>query len=386
MKRRQQWGIIARREMVVKLTDHTFIIGTIITLSILIAAIGFLVYRSSNPSTVTVAVTDAQSKAIVEAVNAGKKDPWKIKEVDTQETASTGVDNGDYDFALVKKTDRWEILVKEIKTNTINHQIDVDKAASVASVTENAAAHGIDPNVLLNQNPVEVKTLSDQDSKSSFFALMVGIAFAVIFFSAALMFGFQIAASVVKEKESRVVEILSATVAPSQLLLGKIVGNSVLALGQVILYLTVAGIGISFTEYAFMLPPILVSGGWFLALFIAGFLALSCLWAASGAMATQYEDIQHTSLPLNIILMAGYGVALFAPTGVNAVLSYVPIFSSVLMPMRLAAESAKWWEAALALAANLAFMVVAIWAGGKLYRRGLLHTGGLIKWRQAFAK
>lgn len=386
MKRRCQWGIIARYEIVTKLTDRAFILSTLVTLLLLIAGMVFMVFSSNNPPEVKVAVVGPQARAVVEKVAASSKDPWKIIEEDTPESARNGVKERDYDIALVRSSASWEAFVREIDSFNGRQIPTIDQAIASISLMESASAQGVDPDSLLRRDPLKVSSTSDENGESGVVTFIIGIMFAVAFFTTALIFGLQIATSVTKEKESRVVEILSAVVPPSQLLLGKILANSLLALVQVALYLGTIAIGGSFTEYASLLPGFLISGGWFLAFFVSGFLALSCLWAASGAMATRNEDIQQTSLPLNMLLMGGYIAAFVAPSGVKIALSYIPILSSVLMPMRLAANTAAWWEALIALTANLAFMVVAIWFGGKLYLRGLLHTGGTLKWGQAFAR
>ncbi|MDO4717177.1 MAG: ABC transporter permease [Propionibacteriaceae bacterium] len=386
MNRRNQWAIIARHEIVTKLTDRTFIASTLVTLALLIAGMVFMVIRGASPPQVSVAVVGPQAKAVVQRVNATNQTPWKIVDVSTPEAARTGVADGDYDIALLRWPGRWEAIVEETDSFSGRWIALIDQAITLTSMIDAASAHGVEPASLLHRDPLKLVNTSETNGTGWLVAFIIGIMFAVTFFTTALIFGLQIAASVVKEKESRVVEILSAAVPPAQLLLGKILGNSALALAQVALYLGTIAIGGSFTSYAALLPTFLASGGWFLAFFVTGFLALSCLWAASGAMATRYEDIQQTSLPLNLVLMAGYVAAFVAPAGLKTVLSFIPILSSVLMPMRLVAGSAAWWEALLALAANLVFTVFAVWAGGRLYLRGLLHTGGTLKWGQAFAR
>lgn len=134
-----------------------------------------------------------------------------------------------------------------------------------------------------------------------------------------------------------------------------------------------------------MLPSLSGGIGWFLAFFLVGFLTLSCLWAAAGAMAPTTEDLQSTAQPLTWLLMVVYFAGFLAKGNLAVVLSYVPVISSVVMPTRLAMGTAHWWEGLIALLITLAFTVVAIWFGSRIYRRALLQTHGRVSIREAMS-
>ena len=98
---------------------------------------------------------------------------------------------------------------------------------------------------------------------------------------AAMMFGQQIAASVVEEKQSRLVEIIATAIPLRQLLAGKVVGNATIALAQVVLF---AGSASSRCRS----PTVDAAAGavdgrlWFVLFFAVGFFALACLYAVAG--------------------------------------------------------------------------------------------------------
>ena len=60
---------------------------------------------------------------------------------------------------------------------------------------------------------------------------LVAIGFGVVFLLAASLFGGTIAQSVVEEKQTRVVELLISAIPVRALLAGKVIGNTVLAMG-----------------------------------------------------------------------------------------------------------------------------------------------------------
>lgn len=141
--------------------------------------------------------------------------------------------------------------------------------------------------------------------------------------------------------------------------------------------------GISFTDYADLLPRVTGAGLWYLAFFVLGFVALACLFAVAGAMATRAEDVQSTaSPPLMIIMLAAFGGMFLQGTG-HVVASYVPIMSVGAMPSRLAEGSAAWWEPVLSLAVTAAFAAATIVVAERVYRRSLMQTHGKLTYRQA---
>ena len=74
----------------------------------------------------------------------------------------------------------------------------------------------------------------------------------------------------------------------------------------------------------------------------------------------------------------------FMVTGTaRVVLSFVPIISSILMPVRIVEGTADWWEPVVALLINLVFAVAMVLLGERIYRRALLQTQGRLTYRQA---
>jgi ABC-2 type transport system permease protein len=211
----------------------------------------------------------------------------------------------------------------------------------------------------------------------------VTFAFALLFFMAAMMFGQQIAASVVEEKQSRLVEIIATAIPLRALLLGKVVGNGVIALAQVVLFAGVGLLAVSFTEWSALLPVLSTAVVWFVVFFAVGFFALACLFAVAGALASRTEDLQSTTSPLTTALMLVY-FASFALTGTALkIASFVPIVSVVAMPGRVIAGDAAWWEPVLALLLMAGFSALTIIVGEKIYRRSLMQTRGRVSWKQA---
>ena len=375
------WWIVARREITAKLSQKSFWISTIVVVVILIASFFFTFMFASSQDKMTVAVTDEGGAQVVALASQSSGRDIQARTM-APEDIEDAVDDGTVDAGLLQTDQGWDLFVDSIETNVG----DVQQAVSTHMTNQNARELGIEPTALQQGATVQVRLTGEQLEQDAAIALITGLVFSVLFFMSALTYGLQIAQSVVEEKESRIVEILTAAVPTRHLLMGKVLGNTIMAMGQLLIFLTVGVIGISLTEFGQFLPLLAPNIGWFVLFFLIGFAALSCLWAATGAMATRVQDINNTTMPLMFVLMGVYFAGFLARGTAAQVLSYVPIASSVIMPQRLLAGESTWLDAIIALALCLVFMALAIWVGEKIYRRGILKTSGILKLREAFGR
>lgn len=383
---RNAWAIVTRREIMTKLTDKAFLSGTLVTLVLIIALAGVSIFLNGRGSTSTVAVTTDQAAAMVAAaheVEHAKNDKSSVTLVRVADEAAARqlVLDGEVDAYLAPTAEGgWKLsFERELDTMLMTTFGQVVNASVSAELAQQA---GMTPQELAAATSVQTELL-DGDTDRAALAIVVGFAFAILFFMSAMTFGMQIAGSVVEEKSSRIVEIISAAIPIRHLLAGKILGNTVLGFGQMALFAIVGLVGVAFTPYADLLPSLTSAVVWYLLYFIAGFLALACVWAVAGSLASRQEDLQSTTTPLIMVLMVVYMAGLFASGTLQTVLSYVPVISSVLMPQRLVAGTASWYDLLIGLVVNLAFAAVTIIVGEKVYRRSLLQTSGVISYRQA---
>jgi ABC-2 type transport system permease protein len=216
-------------------------------------------------------------------------------------------------------------------------------------------------------------------------AYLVAFGFGIVFFMSALTFGTTIAQSVVEEKQTRIVEILLSTVSARALLTGKVIGNSVMAFGQIIAIAVLAILGLLLTGQRVLLGGLGVSVIWFVVFFAVGFVMLAALFAATSAMVSRSEDIGSVTTPVTMLVMIPYFLVIFFndnPT-VLAIMSYVPFSAPVGMPMRVFLGEAQWWEPILSLVILVATTAAAVLVGERIYRNSLLKTGPRVRLQEA---
>jgi ABC-2 type transport system permease protein len=216
---------------------------------------------------------------------------------------------------------------------------------------------------------------------------LVIMVFALLF----LIFGMSgtaIAQSTVTEKQTRIVEILVATVPVRALLAGKIVGHSLLTVCQVVVLALVAPIAMRLGGHSELLALVAPALGWFVPFLVLGFVLLGAMWAVAGSLVSRQEDLG-SSMGLVVLLVMGpyFGVMFFSDNAtVLTVLSFVPLSSAVAMPVRLFAGQAAAWEPLLALGLLAGTVVLTVLLASRLYSGSLLHTGGRLKLAKAWAR
>ncbi|CAN7223177.1 ABC transporter permease [Terrabacter sp. LjRoot27] len=379
------WLIVAVREIVVRVTNRTFLFSTLFTLVFIAGFAAFSAWQAGKTTTYTVAVSSPEGTRLVEqAATAARATSDTVVITPTtvpgEGAARAAVDGGDIDAWLHETPSGWTLTSGD--DVSLSLRAPLEGAVRDAALDRNAAAAGTTVEALERGATLTGDRFDGQTTNQGFVQAAT-FAFALLFLMSALMFGQQIAASVVEEKQSRLVEIIATAIPLRALLAGKVVGNSVIAMGQVVLFAGVGLVAVSFTEWSSLLPSLSTAVVWFILFFAVGFFALACLFAVAGALASRTEDLQSTTSPMTTLLMLVY-FASFALSGTAlTVASYVPIVSVVAMPGRIIAGDAAWWEPVVSLLVMAAFSAVTVVIGEKIYRRSLMQTRGRLSWKQA---
>jgi ABC-2 type transport system permease protein len=379
------WLLVARREIVVKLTDRTFLVGTALTLVIIIATFAVQAFLAARTRSYDVAAAPAaatMARAVASAAPGIDENVHVVvHEVGDDDAARAALVAGSADAWLHPADGGWDLTTKAEPEAAL--RAVAAEVVRAEALRTNAAALGTTPEALQRGASLR-STLLDGDTDRADLVMGVGFAFTVLFYMATIMFGMTLATSVVTEKQSRIVEIIATAIPVRHLLAGKVLGNTTLAVAQLVVYLGAGLTGLAFTKYSSLVTGLSAPFVWFVVFFLAGFVALACLWAVAGSLAERNEDLQSTTTPLTMLLVGVLFGGMFLEGTWKTAGSFVPPLSAVLMPTRLLEGEAAWWEALISLALLLGAAAVAIGAGERLYRRSLLRTGGRVTWRQAW--
>ena len=232
-----------------------------------------------------------------------------------------------------------------------------------------------------------------------------------------VVYGNMIMRSVIEEKTSRIIEIIVSSVKPIQLMLGKIIGTSLVGITQFILWLVIGGCLMVFLTNVFGVTPsntispaeiqqngqimqeilleffkfpIMKLVGCFFIYFIGGYLLYSSMYATIGSAVDNETDTQQfifpVLMPLMLAIYVGFFTVIEDPHGsISVLFSYIPLTSPVVMLMRIP-FGVSWWEILISVTLLYLTFFIILWFAAKIYRVGILMYGKkasykeLIKW------
>ena len=352
--------LVAEREITTRLRSKAFLISTGILLLVVLGGVvisGLLSQNGGIGSPTQVATVAGASGEQGDALTTAG---FEVTEAGDRAEAEQLVRDGDVEAAIVPGGDT---------------PLDLTVVALDSAPTDLVQALSVVPSV----------ELLEPLGTNPFLAYIIALAFGMIFYTTALTFGTTIAQSVVEEKQTRIIEILLATVSARTMLAGKILGNSILALGTVVAILALASVGMLATGQDLLLGELGASLIWFGILFAFGFVLLAAMYAAAAALVSRQEDIGSVTSPVMMLVMIPFFLIILFNDNPQAlaIMSYIPFSAPNAMPMRLYLGIAEWWEPIVSLGILVVTIAVVIWIGSRIYSNSILRTGVRVKLRDA---
>ncbi|WP_062290770.1 ABC transporter permease [Demequina phytophila] len=396
--------LVAGREIAVKLRDKGFLASTAVFIAVIVLAVAVPALIEGDTPEYTVAADDAARPVAETAATLGAagvpglpsaditvgpiEDPAAGAPSDPSVSAVEEALARDVDVALSVDAD-GTVIITALEDVPGDLEELLAAASSLVTTQAVASAAGLSAEQLADltaPTPPRVDLLEPKPEQPVPPELVIVI-FGFLFYFTVLTFGIAIAQSVVEEKSSRVVEILVAAVPIRWLLAGKVLGNTVMAFAQVLLIVGAGLLGASAMGQGEIVAQVLSVSGWFLAFFVLGFLMLACLWAVAGSLAARVEDLQSTTLYMQLAVMAPFFAAiLIRDEGPGRVaLSYFPLTAPLMMPARLATGDAAAWEPWVAMGIVAATAVALVAVGARLYAGSVLNTSARTRLGGAWA-
>jgi len=375
MRGRTAIALVARRELSERAFEKSFVIGTLITLVVIVliavlpSALGF-----GGRDEYSVAVADPAMQPVADAAvrEAGGFD------------AEVRVVDGDADMTLVEGGIRAEDKPDDKLINLLqaaNARVSSGAALRDAGLDVEQARRALQPEPLSLTTAEPVDEAAEDRGGFAFVAVL-------LLYGQLISMGYFVAMGVVEEKSTRVVEVVLSMLRPRHLLAGKILGLGLLGLAQLLL-LGLVGLGAAAAAGALEVNgDVLAASGLALAWFVVGYAFYAAAFGCAAALVSRQEDLQSVISPLTIVLMIGFFVSfavLEDPDGTLArVVSFIPPFAPMAMPPRIALGEASALEVAGALAVTLGATALLLPLAARIYSGGVLRTGAAMKLRDAW--
>lgn len=268
------------------------------------------------------------------------------------------------------------------------------------------------------QQPVKLnfESLEDKKEKQGYTAAAaaVGMIMGFAIYISLFFYGTMIMKGVMEEKQSRIVEVLTSSVKPFQLLMGKILGVGAVGVTQFILWIILMfgvnlltglllGITMSGNNAATLSQmnnsnidsdtiqmivqniqslPIANIAILFPLYFLGGFFLYGSLFAAVGAAMGEDGDQQALMVPVTIPIIISIFIAINVINNPDSSLglwgSLIPFTSPIVMCTLLPFRP-EWWQIALSLLFLIGGFIFTTYIAARVYRVGILMYGKKVK-------
>jgi ABC-2 type transport system permease protein len=379
---RQAIALVARREFVTQVRSRSFVVGLLITLVLfgVVGAISAFVAGQRSTSTLGLVPTTASMAPALEAAARTQDVTLQIRETDEQ-AGRAALAADELDGLLVGGPDRYTLVGRDAIDDRI--AAVVGTAVRQAGLTQALRAARIDPADLDARAAVAEETLEPVDPDRGQ-RLALAIVGTILLFVSLSGYG----QLVVEEKQSRVVELLLATIKPWELLAGKIAGLGAVGLVNLVILAGVATAGGA--GFGLLTLPAATVGMFAMVIvwYVLGFFLFAALYAAIGSTVSRQEELNAVVAPMIFVLLIPFILTVNLLPGdprspIATVLSYVPFFSQTVMPARYALGAAELWEVAVSAAVAVLAIVVVVRVAGRIYRNSVLRTGARVSLREA---
>ncbi|MBB4806155.1 ABC-2 type transport system permease protein [Chryseobacterium defluvii] len=257
---------------------------------------------------------------------------------------------------------------------------------------------------------INVSEGNKEDSDLSF-GIKTGLSMVLMYvtFMFIIIYGVRVMRSVLEEKNNRVVEIIISSVKPFELMMGKILGVTLVALTQFIIWITMSVIGALVLNTGFSSIQKNIPGGneemmgkmditqiatqvshsllelnfpliifVFIIFFLLGYIFYSSIYAAIGSAVDNETETQQFTLfailPLTLGMYGSFSLMNNPDGPLGFWLSMIPFTSPVAMIARIP-FGVPAWQIALSITLLLGTTVFMIFLAGKIYRVGILMYG-----------
>ena len=427
-------GLIIKREYLTRVRKRSFLLLTFLG-PIFMAAIyiiPIMLTLNSHTDHLRVAVVD-ESRWFENSFTSNEAHtfvPMHGQPIDSiKEMVKTGV----FDMALYVPPTQLNIPSNAVVYSI--RQVPMEVETYISNVMEKEIedqklmAKGVDPEIVsavktdVNLSVMRMDEKGNEKETFTEVQFTLGVILAMLVCSFIVFFGGQVMQGVSEEKNNRIIEVIISSVKPFQLMMGKIIGVSLVALTQFVLWIVLTLVlYLGFSAYLGLSNPEMLSQGTimaqeitsndimsnesvqsflqivhsidfgtiiacFLIFFILGYLLYATLYAAIGSVVDNNTDSQQFTLPVTVPLMVAIISSFYIvnnPDGALSVwFSMIPFTSPISMMVRIP-FGVPIWQIVVSVVLLAGTFVLMTWIAAKIYRTGILMYGKKLSYKEIF--
>jgi ABC-2 type transport system permease protein len=216
--------------------------------------------------------------------------------------------------------------------------------------------------------------------------IIAGLVFMGIMYGTFFAYGFQVLRGVLDEKNNRIVEVIVASVRPTELMIGKIVGIGMVGLTQyfvwslVAMNLSLPGIATVLAGGGEGIPKIPIHWiGAFILYFLLGYFLYASVYCTIAAPFNSDQEAQQLAMIPMFLIISGfmvYPAVMNNPGGgISVFFSIFPFTASLVMFLRITVSEPPIWQVLLSVGVMITTTFAIAWFAGRIYRVGILMYG-----------
>lgn len=410
--------LIIKREFLTRIRKRTFIISTILFplfYFFIIFGSGYLANKSIRK--LKVAIIDSSglfTEGMINQANTLDSSSNLKLITENKDSLVKNYSSLGYDGYVVIPHIRWNESSKlSFKSNKTHGTVSVMQVQSKLNSVWNkikADSLGMDEHKrsILNNTSITLKEENERNKEANAeTATTIAYICGILIYIIMILYGSQVMMGVMEEKTNRIAEVIVSSVRPFQLMLGKIIGISMVALVQFLIWISfiliIYNIGKATGNTGGMMSgmagkmqdtftsinmPVLIFC--FIFYLLGGFFFYSSLYAAIGSAVNEdMREAQSLSFPVTMLIVFSIIImssAIIDPGGSLATwASIIPFSSPVVMMARIpfgVPETVPWWQLIVSMLSLIGGFFFTTWFAGKIYRTGILMYGKKPSWKE----
>lgn len=427
-------GLIIKREYLTRVRKRSFIIltflGPILMAAIYIVPIMLALNTSSGH--LSIAIVD-ESHWFENRFTSNDEHTFVNMKGQPIDSVKEMVKTGVFDMALYVPPTQLNIPSNAIVYSL--RQVPMEMETYISGVMQKEIedqklmAKGVDPDIVsavkTNVNLQVMRMDENGNEKETFTKVQfsLGIILAIMVYMFIIIFGGQVMNGVAEEKTNRIIEVIISSVKPFQLMMGKIIGVSLVALTQFVMWILLTGIlYVGFSAFIGISNPGILSSGTlmsqeisandimsnesvqgilqivhsidfgtiivsFLVFFVLGYLLYATLYAAVGSLVDNNTDSQQFTLPITVPLIIAMLTSFYIVNNPDSSLSVwfsmIPFTSPISMMVRIP-FGVPIWQIVVSVLLLAGTFVLMTWIAAKIYRTGILMYGKKLSYKEIF--
>tara|TARA_Y100001978_G_C23696665_1_gene437996 strand:- start:2379 stop:3641 length:1263 start_codon:yes stop_codon:yes gene_type:complete len=406
--------LIIKREYLVRIRKKSFIIMTLLGPLLMLLVMLLPIYLTNQTQTErTIAISEQDFDLFNKLKNTDYIN-FVVIPVNVFSDLKLNFKDEIY-YALLEKKGN-EIILSSSKQVSLSVSNEIKSQLEKKIEQENLINLGIDISLLENakttvvvSNQIISKDGVGQKSKTEL-SMAIGFISGLLIYIFIFMYGTMVMRSIIEEKTNRIVEVIISSVKPFKLMMGKIIGVSLIGLTQFILWICLTSLLFFIAQSYFgnitevestqeiEMQSIMLDGLMylnninlveillaFLFYFLGGYLMYGSLFAAVGSAVDAEADSQQFILPVTVPLILSF--ILIQPIMENPDsslafwMSIFPLTSPIVMMVRIPFGVADW-EILASVLVLVGSFILSTKLAAKIYRTGILMYGKKINYKE----